>query len=298
MMTAEWNTAERFAASALAGRIMRLRSNTSRSNSAIADAILRDPLRVATASIDESAALAGVSAATVSRFARALDFEGYPELRAAIAAALQDVFNPVEKLRGALHRGAGGPHDEGTAAILSNVRTATDHPRVERITEAARLIVAARTVYVLGFGLSAHSAGHLSLGLQPFCAQLVNTVEFGGTETAAGRLMSVGPDDVLIAITVPRYARDAVRLANYARDRGATVIAITDSVSAPLASMAAITLTGPSTHPVLPSSSVAILAVIETLIAAVMTSSSANVARAQALTDAISAYLYPDASEG
>ena len=69
---AEWLTADRFARSALARRVVGLRDGGTRSNVAIAETILRDPLRFATASVEEVAALAGVSPASVSRFARAL----------------------------------------------------------------------------------------------------------------------------------------------------------------------------------------------------------------------------------
>ena len=40
----------------------------------------------------------------------------------------------------------------------------------------------------------------------------VQVVEFGGTEVAAGRLMNIGAGDVLVAISLPRYADDALRL--------------------------------------------------------------------------------------
>ena len=78
-------------------------------------------------------------------------------------------------------------------------------------------------------------------------------VEFGGTEVAAGRLMNIGPKDLLIAISFPRYARD----------RCAHVIALTDSMAPPL-------------------------------VTSRMVSGNNQVAQAEKLTDAISAYLYTD----
>jgi DNA-binding MurR/RpiR family transcriptional regulator len=290
-MGLEWNTAARFAGTSLAARIVELKNGSSGASVTLADAVLRDPLRVATAAIDELAALAGVSPASVSRFARALGFPGYPSLRSALSSALQDVLNPVEKLRDAV--GRGGPLDAGLDAILSNVRATADALRGHDVSQAAGAIAAARCVFVVGFGLSAHSAGHLVLGLQPFCQQVVDVVGFGGNEVAAGRLMGVGAGDVVIAISVPRYARDALGLAAYARDRGAKVIAITDSPAAPLAAMADVVLLAPAAHPVLPSSSVAVLFVIETLVVALMTRGTDSVARAQELSEAIGSYLVP-----
>jgi DNA-binding MurR/RpiR family transcriptional regulator len=129
------------------------------------------------------------------------------------------------------------------------------------------------------------------LKLQPFCPQLINVVEFGGTEVAAGRLMNVGRGDVLLAISFPRYAADVVQLTSYARDRGATVIALTDAAASPLARLGHEVLLAPSSHPVLSSSYAAAITVIEAIITGLMTSSGDNVLKAATLTEAISGYL-------
>jgi DNA-binding MurR/RpiR family transcriptional regulator len=116
-------------------------------------------------------------------------------------------------------------------------------------------------------------------------------VEFGGTEVAAGRLMNVGGGDLLIVISFPRYASDAVQLAAYARNRGAEVLAITDSPASPLSRVAHRVLLASSAHPILSSSLAAAVLVIEALLTAMMTSSRENVVAAAKLTEAISAYL-------
>jgi DNA-binding MurR/RpiR family transcriptional regulator len=177
------------------------------------------------------------------------------------------------------------------------VRAAAEGLSPETLAAVVERLKGAPAVYVMGFGLSAHAAGLLALGLQPFCPQLINVVEFGGTEVAAGRLMNVGPGDALVAISVPRYASDAVQLAAYARDRGAGVVAITDSPASPLARIADHLLLAPSRHPVLSSSLAAIVLVVEALVTAMMVSNRANVAQAEKLTEAISSYLYRASTE-
>jgi DNA-binding MurR/RpiR family transcriptional regulator len=143
----------------------------------------------------------------------------------------------------------------------------------------------------MGFGISSHIAGLLTLKLQPFCPQLINVVEFGGTEVAAGRLMNAGPGDVLFAISFPRYAADAVQLSSYARDQGAAVISLTDAPASPLARLGHEVLFAPSNHPVLSSSYAASITVIEAVVTGIMTSKSDNVQQAARLTEAISQYL-------
>lgn len=269
------------------------------SGRAVAEFLVRNPFRVAAMGIEELAEHAGVSTASVSRFARQIGLSGYPALRASLAEITQNMLQPVEKLRASIERGSDGPsplHDSlsaATAALQSAAAGITPR-QVERVI--ARL-TKAHCVYVMGFGLSSHVAGSLALGLQPFCSQVVNVVEYGGTEVAAGRLMNIGADDLLVVISFPRYALDVIRLAQYARDRRSHVVAITDSPASPLAPHADELLVAPCDHPVLPSSFSGALALCEALVAALMVSNRRNVSKAARLTDAISSYLY-DAGSG
>jgi DNA-binding MurR/RpiR family transcriptional regulator len=283
-----------FAASALGRQLIALQTEASPSNRLIADYLLRNPVRVTAWSIEDLSGAIAVSPATVSRFARACGFGGYPELRAAVAETLQAILQPVEKLRDAIERprpGGSSFHD-GLETSMSAVRGAVDGLDLAALDRVVAQLGEARNVYVMGFGLSSHLAGILTLGLQPFCPQLINVVEFGGTEVAAGRLMNVGRGDLLIVLSFPRYATDAVQLAAYARDRGAALVAITDSPASPLARLTDAVLLAPSQHPILSSSLAAAVVVIEALVARLMTSNRRNVAQAAKLTEAISAYLF------
>lgn len=73
---------------------------------------------------------------------------------------------------------------------------------------------------------------------------------------------------------------------------------VTDSAASPLAPLASEVLIARSTHPVLSSSNVAALLVIEALVTALMVSNADNVAKAAQLTDVISTYLVSDTSRG
>jgi DNA-binding MurR/RpiR family transcriptional regulator len=265
----------------------------SQSNRQIAEFLLRNPIRAAALSIEDLAASAKVSTATISRFARAIGYAGFAEFRSALAETLQTVLHPVEKLKDSFTRaGPGGAlAAEGLEATMSNMRATAEALTPGVLAEVVSQLTGARCVFVMGFGLSAHLAGYLTLGLQPFLPMVVNVVEFGGTEVAAGKLMAMQAEDVLIAISLPRYARDAVQLTSYAVDRGAKVISVTDSPASPLASLSGVVLLAEAGHPVLSSSSSAALLVIEAVVAALMASNPANLSHAEALTEAISGYL-------
>jgi DNA-binding MurR/RpiR family transcriptional regulator len=288
-----------FAHSPLGQRLREQQLSGSASNRVIAEYLLRNPVHGNSLSIEDMAAACGVSTATLSRFARALSFHGYPELRAALAEALQEVLRPVEKLRGALARQASDdPLRASLQDSLANLRATAEGLDPAVLKRAGLKVSKAACVYVLGFGLSAHLAALLTLGLQPFCRQLVNVVEYGGTEVAAGRLMNLDASDLLIAISFPRYATDAVHLTRFAVDRGASIIALTDSIASPLAPLAEELLIAQSSHPVLSSSNAAALLVIEALVTALMVSNGANVEKAARLTEAISTYLVAQPEKG
>ena len=52
------------------------------------------------------------------------------------------------------------------------------------------------------------------------------------------QMLRIGPNDVLIAISFPRYSQRTLKAVHYAKKQGACIIGITDSTSAPLAAMA------------------------------------------------------------
>jgi DNA-binding MurR/RpiR family transcriptional regulator len=283
-----------FAESSLGQSLLRVLAEGSASNRAIADYVLRNQVRVTALGIEELADACDVSTATISRFARDLGFKNYAAMRGAVAETLQSVLQPVEKLRSTIARRAAkaSPALESLgyaeAAITATSR-ALAGTQIDRI---GAVLTKARSVYVLGFGLSSFLAGALAMHVQPFCRHVVEVAASGGTEVAASHLATITDRDVLVVISLPRYTLDVVPLTRFARDAGATIVSITDSPASPLAELGHHVLYAHSAHPVLPSSSSAALAVIEALAVALMTSNKANVAKAARHTEAIAAYLY------
>jgi len=289
------NTAEMvFAHSELGQRLSGVLAEGSASHRSIAEYLLRNPLRVAALKIDEMAEVCQVSNATISRFARDIGFGNYAAMRSAVAETLHTEMQPVDKLRHSIEnrKGAVWPGDESMEYALANISNTRNNQSQQVVKQVVQKLSKARTVYVLGFGLSSHLAGLLTLHLQPFCQHVVEAAAAGGTEVAAGHLANIGASDVLVVISFPRYALDVIRLAQYARDRKACVISITDAPASPLVEVSEHVLYATSSHAVLPSSATAAVAVIEALAVSLMVSNQDNVEKAARLTEAISAYLY------
>lgn len=283
-----------FAQSPLGQALMHVLASGSASQRQIADYLLRNQMRVTALGIEELADSCQVSTATISRFARDIGQKNYSAMRGAMAETLQSLLQPVDKLRRTIERRARAtsPITESLEYAAANIAATSDALSPPAMQAVVRRLTRAKVVYVMGFGLSANLAGMLVQHLQPFCPHVVEVVGIGGSEVAAGHLVNLTAQDVLVVISFPRYTLDCIGLASFARDRGACVVALTDSPASPLAELADHALYAQSTHPVLPSSASTALAMIEALAVALMVSNKKNVEKAARLSEVIAAYLY------
>ncbi|WP_426071976.1 MurR/RpiR family transcriptional regulator [Janthinobacterium sp. DSP2-3-3] len=283
-----------FAQSPLGQALMHVLAGGSASQRQIADYLLRNQMRVTALGIEELADSCQVSTATISRFARDIGQKNYSAMRGAMAETLQSLLQPVDKLRRTIQRRARAtsPITESLEYAAANIAATSDALSQHAMQDVVRRLTRAKVVYVMGFGLSANLAGMLVQHLQPFCPHVVEVVGIGGSEVAAGHLVNLTAHDVLVVISFPRYTLDCIGLASFARDRGACIVALTDSPASPLAELADHALYAQSTHPVLPSSASTALAMIEALAVALMVSNKKNVEKAARLSEVIAAYLY------
>ncbi|MDN7142082.1 MurR/RpiR family transcriptional regulator [Pseudomonas sp. JQ170] len=260
----------------------------------VADYILRHPLKAATLTIEEMAQATATSPAAVNRLAKALDLGGYSGMKAELVATLQQMVSPVDKLRNELALrpdGDFGLHEQIQSAT-SNLATTSSNNQADTFEAFVSSLIAARKVYVLGFGNSVYLAGLAASTLVPFCADACAISMEGGNENAAYRLAAITDQDVLLAISLPRYSQDTLQLSRFALERGATVLAITDSPASPLAPIARHVLFAPADHPVLTSSNIAVLALIEGLVAGAMARNKEAVKLATELTESVMSYLH------
>ena len=260
----------------------------------VADFILRHPLKAATLTIEEMAAETATSPAAVNRLAKVLDVGGYSGMKAELVATLQQMVSPVDKLRNELAQrpgGAFGLHEQIQSAT-SNLDTAGSNNHPDTFEAVVTCLTQARKIYILGFGNSVYLAGLTASTLMPFCADATAISMEGGNENAAYRLAAITQDDVLLSISLPRYSLDTLQLSRFAHERGATVLAITDSPASPLIHVARHVLFAPADHPVLTSSYIAVLALIEGLVAGVMARNKEAVKLATELTECVMSYLH------
>ena len=125
----------------MAQRIARLLPTLTRAQRRMADYVLAHPLQAATQTIDELASALGVSVATANRFARALEFDGYPQFRAALVLGFESALALVDKVRQQVGRPVG---DAGVFALtLSEIGANVERTRQALDPESCRQAVAA-----------------------------------------------------------------------------------------------------------------------------------------------------------
>ncbi|WP_457337548.1 MurR/RpiR family transcriptional regulator [Rhizobacter sp. P5_C2] len=256
-------------------------------------AVLAHPFRAATLNIDEFAGEVAVSIATANRFARALNFAGYPQFRAELARGFEAILAPVESLRSNLKH-VTGPQQamaaslRETVANLEHTLQALQHQPCE---QAVSLIAEADQVLTLGWGSSAYLAGVLQHELEPLCSRVGSLAQAGGPSHAARQLVKRGPRDLLIALAFPRYVEDTVALTRLARERGVKVLALTDEPSSPLVPLADVTLYAHVSRQVAPTSNATVLALLEALVAALAHRTEGAVQRAEEMARGVLPWL-------
>ena len=245
--------------------------------------IAASPIQTLSLSAEELARQAGTSVAAVNRFSQAAGFAGFADLKSALAHDLQSATAPVRKLEQA--RRTRGRDSIDIDAVLEAARSV----KIERVAD--RLLKAPQ-VWILGLGLTSYVAGYAAHAFTPYLRKAYAVAGAGGTEVAARNLSTLDKGDVLLAMSLPRYSRDTVQMAAFARRRGAYVVAITDAQTAPIARESDVVLLVPASHPVLPATALGLVGVVEALVAAVMVRNPQAKQLAREVADLTLAHLY------
>ena len=277
----------------MAQRIARALPTLTRSHQQVAKYVLAHPLQVATMPIDELAATVGVSLATANRFARALEFDGYPQFRAALVLGFEATLAPVEKLRSKLEHPAtvNDVFDSALSEIARNLEATRQSLDAQSCEQAVDAILKARRIFIIGYGSSSWLGGLLQRQLDLYCdnVQLLTSIE--GSSNGARMLSRLRPQDLVIAIAFPRYFSDTVLLASRSHEAGVPVLALTDTPASPLAPMATVALYAQTDSPYFSNSEASVLALIEALCSAVSHCAKGSLQATARLTESVLPWL-------
>ncbi len=210
----------------------------------------------------------GVSESTVVRFAVDLGYDGYPSMQKAMQEMVLNRLTAVQRI--------GITNDRiGNQDVLSMVLQA-DADKLRKTNEtvdreafqgAVQAILKARRIYILGVRSASMLANFLGYYLSYMFGN-VQIVTTSGAGEMFEKLVGVGSEDAVMAISFPRYSTATVKGVQYCRSVGATVIGLTNSHLSPLEQNCDYVLVAKSDMVSLVDSLVAPLSVINALIVA------------------------------
>ena len=210
-----------------------------------------------------------VSESTVVRFAAELGYDGYPSMQKALQEMIRNKLTSIQRIEVANDRI--GNQDILSMVMQSDIekiRMTLEETDRASFRQAVDAILSAHRIYILGGRSAAALADFLGFYFNLIFDNIVLVHTTSASEIFE-QLLRVGPEDVVIGISFPRYSSRTVKAMRFAKDRGANVIALTDSEASPLAEAATETLLAKSDMASFVDSLVAPLSLVNALIVAV-----------------------------
>ncbi len=210
----------------------------------------------------------GVSESTVVRFAMALGYEGYPGFQKALGEMVRTKLNSIQRMEVTYGRISQG---EILATVLHSdiekiklTMEAIDHETFEMAVDT---ILNARKIYVVGIRSCAPLASFLCFYLNLVCDDVV-AVNTSSPSEIFEQMLRINEEDAIIGISFPRYSMRTLKALEYASNRKAKVITLTDSVHSPMTLYSSCNLIARSDMASIVDSLVAPLSVVNALVVA------------------------------
>ena len=207
----------------------------------------------------------GVSESTVVRFATHLGYKGYPEFQSALEELVRNKLNSIQRMEVTY----------GRSKILETVlKSDADkiHSTLEKIDQnafelAVDTILHAKHIYIIGIRSCAPLASFMAFYFTLMFPN-VHLIQTSSSSEIFEQMVRIGKEDVIIGISFPRYSMRTLKAMEFANNRSAKVITLTDSVHSPMNLYSSCNLIADSDMASIVDSLVAPLSVINALIVA------------------------------
>ena len=176
----------------------------------------------------------GVSESTVVRFASCIGFDGYPKFQEALKDWVKGKWNSIHKI-GAKYA------DSSQLDVLKEVLT-SDMKKIgetlqsldsQAFETAIDVMLEAKHIYIVGIRSCEPLADFLSFYLQMIRGE-ITLLRTNSVSEMFEQMIRIDQNDLMIGISFPRYSMRTLKAMEFANDRNAKVIAITDSVHSPM----------------------------------------------------------------
>lgn len=214
--------------------IEKQQSGFSKGQKLIANYILENYDKAAFMTASKLGKVVQVSESTVVRFAMELGYDGYPSMQRALQELIRGRLTSVQRMQatGTAELEGAGLMTSVLQRDMARLRQAIEQADGAEFERAVDTVVSARRIYIVGFRSSSFLAGYLNF----YYRLIFNNVTLvqGGAAGTFDQMFRVGKGDVVIVISFPRYSELAIKTLQFAHDRGAAIVGVTDSEVSPI----------------------------------------------------------------
>ncbi len=210
----------------------------------------------------------GVSESTVVRFATELGYKGYPGFQKALEELVRTKLNSIQRMEVTYGRISQSEILESVLnSDIDKIKMTLAGIDQNAFELAVDTILNAKKIYIVGIRSSAPLANFLSFYLNLIVDDVV-LVQATGASEIFEQMIRVCEDDVVIGISFPRYSMRTLKALEFASNRKAKVITLTDSIHSPINLYSSCNLIARSDMASIVDSLVAPLSVINALVVA------------------------------
>lgn len=210
----------------------------------------------------------GVSESTVVRFATELGYKGYPGFQKALEELVRTKLNSIQRMEVTYGRISQSEILESVLnSDIDKIKMTLANIDQNAFELAVDTILNAKKIYIVGIRSSAPLASFLSFYLNLIIDNVV-LVQATGASEIFEQMIRISEGDVVIGISFPRYSMRTLKALEFASNRKAKVITLTDSIHSPINLYSSCNLIARSDMASIVDSLVAPLSVINALVVA------------------------------
>ena len=221
----------------------------------------------------------GVSESTVVRFATHLGYKGYPEFQKALEEMVRNKLNSIQRMEVTYGR-ISQSHILETVlqSDQEKIKDTLEHIDEYAFELAVDTIIKAKHIYIVGIRSCAPLAAFMAFYFN-LMFENVTLLQTNNSSELFEQMVRISKDDVIIGISFPRYSMRTLKAMEFANNRNAKVITLTDSVHSPMNLYSSCNLIARSDMASIVDSLVAPLSVINALIVALCMKKQGEVAK-------------------
>ena len=252
----------------LLGRMEERRSQMSKGQKRLADYVSKNYDKAVFLTAAKLGEVVGVSESTVVRFATQLGYKGYPGFQKALEELVRNKLNSIQRMEVTYGRISQSEIIEAVLhSDIEKIKLTLEAIDQKAFDLAIDTLLNAKRVYVIGIRSCAPLASFLSFYLNLVCEN-VTLVNTNSSSEIFEQLIRINEEDVIVGISFPRYSMRTLKALEFASNRKAKVITLTDSVHSPMTLYSSCNLIARSDMASIVDSLVAPLSVVNALVVA------------------------------